>query len=153
MPYCAGKRVNDTNSLAALRPDLAKEWHLTENEKQPNEVPLGSHYLATWICKRGHSYPSYVYSRVEGRGCPKCYEEFGRFQPHKVSFDKSIARKKPFLMTQWDYEKNDMLPEETPAYARQKVWWKCSKGCSWDQEPNARNSARCKNCQVNKLIF
>ena len=147
-PYCAGKRVNHTNSLSKLKPDLAKEWHPTQNRKGPDEVSLGSHYLATWTCKKGHIYSSYVYSRVEGRGCKKCYEEIGRFQPHKVPFEKSIAKKKPFLLSQWDYEKNNILPEETPAYARQKVWWKCSNGCNWPQEPNARNSSRCKICRV-----
>lgn len=147
-PYCAGKRVNDTNSLAVLRPNLANEWHPTENKKQPSEIPLGSHYLATWICERGHTYTSYVYSRVAGRGCKRCYEEFGRFQPHKVPFEKSIAKKKPYLLKLWDYEMNEFSPEETGAYARELVWWKCANGCSWQQSPNARNSSRCKCCRV-----
>lgn len=147
-PYCAGKRVNQTNSLAALRPDLANEWHKTLNLKNPNEVPKGSHYLATWICNREHIYQSYVYSRVQGKGCKTCYEENGRSQPHKVSFEKSIVKKKPFLLNQWDYEKNQMSPKETGAYARQMVWWKCSNGCSWQLEPNARNSSRCRLCRI-----
>src|SRR5690554_7508180 len=30
-PYCSGRLVNDTNSLASLRPDIAKQWHPTLN--------------------------------------------------------------------------------------------------------------------------
>lgn len=147
-PYCAGKRVNNTNSLATLRPDLAKEWHQTKNDKKPDEVSTGSHYYATWNCDRGHTYQAYVYERSGGRGCGICYEEIGRFKPHKVSIEKSIITKKPYLLAQWDFEKNTVIPEEVGAYARQFIWWRCSNGCSWQQEPNSRNSSRCKICRV-----
>ncbi len=30
-PFCAGKRVSVTNSLAARRPDVAADWHPTKN--------------------------------------------------------------------------------------------------------------------------
>lgn len=31
--YCAGKRVNNTNSLALIKPNLAKQWHPTKKIK------------------------------------------------------------------------------------------------------------------------
>jgi len=147
-PYCRGYRVNETNSLAVKRPDLAKEWHPTKNDKTPHEVSTGSHYTAYWICERGHTYQSEVYSRNDGRDCPTCYEIYGRKKPRKVPVEKSVARKKPFLLKQWDYEKNELSPEEVGAYARQMIWWKCSNGCSWTDQPNRRKSSKCKKCGV-----
>ena len=40
-PYCAGKKVDKSNSLAACRPDLALEWHPTKNALKPDEVVCG----------------------------------------------------------------------------------------------------------------
>ena len=42
-PFCAGKKVSVTNSLASLYPDLAKEWHPKKNENlTPEKIVAGS---------------------------------------------------------------------------------------------------------------
>ncbi|MFI6796155.1 zinc-ribbon domain-containing protein [Streptosporangium canum] len=71
-PYCSGRRVGYGNDLASLHPNLANEWHAT-NEKSPSEVTPGSMYKAAWICDAGHVWSTQVKNRVNGSGCQKCY--------------------------------------------------------------------------------
>ncbi len=73
-PFCAGQRASVTNSLATVRPDLAREWHATRNGgSTPAGVPAGSTFVAWWTCHRGHAFRSSVRDRtVRGRRCPRC---------------------------------------------------------------------------------
>ncbi|MFD0535056.1 zinc-ribbon domain-containing protein [Actinomadura luteofluorescens] len=50
-PYCANKKVNSRNSLAALHPDLIKEWDEECNLLTPQQVSSGSHKRAYWCCR------------------------------------------------------------------------------------------------------
>ena len=73
-PYCAGKKVDKTNSLAALKPQLATQWHPTKNGKlTPELVTCGSSNKVWWVCEMGHEWMAAVKSRNRGSGCPECY--------------------------------------------------------------------------------
>lgn len=38
----------------------------------------------------------------------------------------------PQLAKEWDYEKNDISPNEITVGSSKKVWWECEKGHSWE---------------------
>ena len=70
-----------------------------------------------------------------------------------ISLRKENAKKNSFaihfpqLLKEWDYEKNEsLLPEHFSRGSTVKVWWKCSKGHSW----NTTIYNRCKghNCPI-----
>ena len=73
-PSCAGKVVNDSNSLAKNYPDLAREWSFKENLKTPDKVMVGSHYNAYWECMVcSNVFQAVVRNRVRGQsGCSVC---------------------------------------------------------------------------------
>lgn len=73
-PYCHGKRVNHTNSLASLNPKLASEWHPTKNgELTPRDVTCNSNKEVWWKCSKGHEYKKYVSARHSQKvGCNIC---------------------------------------------------------------------------------
>jgi hypothetical protein len=75
-PFCTGRKVDKTNSLAALKPELAKEWHPSLNlELTPEDITTGSDRRVWWYCRNdaSHSWQAQVYKRSEGRGlCPQC---------------------------------------------------------------------------------
>lgn len=49
--YCAGFRVNHTNSLASLKPEVAKEWHpILNGDLTPHNVTCGKSIKAWWKC-------------------------------------------------------------------------------------------------------
>ncbi|MCQ6274701.1 DUF559 domain-containing protein [Bacillus sp. V3B] len=154
-PYCAGKRVNETNCLATTHPHLLKEWDHEKNKElglTPFNVTKGQHDKVWWICERGHSHDALIYSRTAGRKCRYCYEEYGRFKPRKVKKEKSLAVKKTEIAKQWHPTENgDVRPDEVGPYAREEYIWHCENGHKWSQAPNSRRSAKCRYCKKNSL--
>ena len=75
-PFCVNQRVCSTNSLAALFPEIAAEWHPSKNGSQtPNDVVAGSDKKVWWQCPNGadHQWSMTPYRRtVEGLGCQRC---------------------------------------------------------------------------------
>lgn len=75
-PYCNGKKVNETNSLEALFPKIAAEWHPTKNKPlMPSQVATQSGKKVWWRCGKNprHAWQMTVQRRVvRGTGCPKC---------------------------------------------------------------------------------
>lgn len=70
-PYCANAKVlSGFNDLSTLSPSLAAEWS-ARNTKGPDEVTLGSRYVAIWECAKQHTWKTAVYARKR-TGCPTC---------------------------------------------------------------------------------
>lgn len=86
-PICNGRKVQaDYNSLAALNPQLAKEWHPTKNKTlQPTQVTIGnSTENVWWLCPSGHEYQATIYNRNHGTGCPACQRELKTSFPEQA---------------------------------------------------------------------
>jgi hypothetical protein len=73
-PFCLGRRVSDTNSLATLYPDVARWWHPTMNRGLlPSDVLATTKLRVWWRCGRRHVWQSRVCDRTVARGyCPMC---------------------------------------------------------------------------------
>lgn len=73
-PYCSGKRANWTNSLAALNPELAAQWHPTKNgDLTPHDRTEGSGEKVWWLGKCGHEWDAVIHSRASlGCNCSIC---------------------------------------------------------------------------------
>ncbi len=75
-PVCANKVViPEENSLAALAPMIAAEWHPTRNGKlTPETVSAGSNRRAWWRCEDGHVWKAPINRRAgtQKSGCPVC---------------------------------------------------------------------------------
>lgn len=81
-PYCTGRKVlSGFNDLAALEPEVAKQWHPTLNGiLTPEMVTVGSSRRVWWECDRGHVWKAAIYSRtgVQKCGCPICGGRIGQ---------------------------------------------------------------------------
>ncbi|MBI5480854.1 MAG: zinc-ribbon domain-containing protein [Deltaproteobacteria bacterium] len=137
-PFCTSRRVSVTNSLAALQPRLAAEWHPSKNGTlQPQQVAVGSERKVWWRCAsdRRHEWPAAVCSRARrGHGCPFCA---GR----RVLPTESVAARFPALAAQWHPTRNGSLrPEHAPVCSSRRVWWRCPKGP--DHEWQAATASR-----------
>ncbi|MCM3387217.1 zinc-ribbon domain-containing protein [Ureibacillus chungkukjangi] len=73
-PYCAGKRVNETNSLASLNPELAKEWHPSKNGGlTPYDVTSKARKTIWWFGECGHEWKNTILNRnLDKNNCPIC---------------------------------------------------------------------------------
>ncbi|MGW7213649.1 zinc-ribbon domain-containing protein [Streptomyces collinus] len=71
---CVGRRVTQTNNLAAKHPDLAVEWDRAANwPLQPQQVLPGSNITVTWRCSRGHAWEAVIVNRTRlNSGCSRC---------------------------------------------------------------------------------
>jgi len=60
------------------------------------------------------------------------------------------------IYTEWDYEKNgDLSPNMMNRSSHKKVWWKCSKGHSWQatmQHRTNKNATGCPFCSNQKVL-
>ena len=74
-PYCSNRKVNYTNSVASIRPDLAKQWHpILNGELTPHDVAIGSSTQVWWQCDKGHEWSARASDRnkYESRCCTIC---------------------------------------------------------------------------------
>lgn len=125
---CAGKQITPgVTDLATVRPDLAAQWHPTLNDRGPEEVSPGSHYLATWhncpIDPR-HIWQSQVNSRTKPTrpyGCSICS---GKQVMPGIS---DLATTHPSLAAQWHPTLNDRTPQQVGAGSSYKAYW---SGCT-----------------------
>lgn len=81
-PYCSNRKLGADNSLAQVRPDIAKDWHPKKNAPlTPNDVVAGGSRKVWWVCKHGHEWQATVGHRViSGTGCPKCCLQTSRIE-------------------------------------------------------------------------
>lgn len=137
------------NSIVEKCPNLIREWDYDKNGKlSPSVISAGSDKKVWWICEKGHSYLASVSGRLNGKGCSICagktvLEGFNDF-----------ASKCPSLLTEWDYEKNNILPNAIPYGSDAKIWWKCKMGHSYTATiNNKRAGAKCPFCSGKKVLL
>lgn len=148
-PYCCSKRVlAGYNDLLHLNPDLAAEWDYAENDGlEPDMITQNSHRYVWWKGKCGHSWKAKVSNRNNGSGCPYC-------DGKKVLYGfNDVESQCPELLSEWDEDKNSTVPSKTYCNTTKKIWWRCSKGHSWQAAVYYRkNGAGCPVCCNKKII-
>lgn len=131
-------------SLVEARPDLAAEWR---DERPVETATLGSEYKALWACpEHGHTYRAAVSSRVRGSKCSICSGKT------VLAGFNDFASKRPDLVSEWDYEKNDKAPTEVARTSRYRAHWKCSQGHEYVAPVARRNVSGCSVC-ANKSVM
>lgn len=81
--------------------------------------------------------------------CPFCVNR-------RVTHDSSLAAAHPELVAQWDWDRNEVRPDECSPGSSKRVWWKCPNGPdhSWqgvikDRRRHAQSS--CPYCANKRL--
>jgi hypothetical protein len=123
-PACAGRVATPKNSLRALLPTLAREWHPKANgELTPDQVVPGSNKVVAWRCARDptHVWQAKVCKRAAGQGCPMCA---GRV----ATPETSLRARFPELARQWHRAKNlPLTPDAVTPGSSRCVWWRCPR--------------------------
>lgn len=92
-PACAGKVVTNNNSLLALFPEIAREWHRTKNGTlTPDKVTYGSKKNIWWECiDCGFEWSTTPNKRTYRRdGCPNCSSSRGEKRISQFLVSKNI---------------------------------------------------------------
>ena len=143
-PVCAGKRIQQgDNDLATTHPELAREWHPTKNGiLKPTEVSAYANKKVWWICEKGHDYPAFIYSRVNGSGCPYCSNR-------KVwKGYNDLESLYPEIAEEFHPTKNgDLKPSDVTFGFTKKVWWLCKRcGHEWEIPVKNRTGVKKSGC-------
>lgn len=135
-------------SVEELYPELAKQWHPVKNGKlEPWQFAISSRKKAWWLGDCGHEWEAPIHSRVAGSGCPYCSNK--RLLP---GFN-DLATTHPQLLSEWDYEKNNISPKEIFAGSETLIWWKCEKGHEWQTYPYRRKTGEnCPYCSNHRVL-
>ena len=127
-PFCAGKRVADSNRLTTNYPHLEPEWHPIRNgDLMPDDITVASGRKVWWVCGKGHEYEAAVASRTQvGSGCPYCAGK-------RVSDANRLSALYPDISREWHPTKNGKLTPDDVSYGSNKSrWWICREGHEWE---------------------
>lgn len=129
---------------------LMKEWDRETNNKEgldPVKLTLGSSKKANWICSKGHRWKRAISGR-KLYGCPICSNQ--KILPGY----NDLATTHPELLKDWDYKKNILKPTEVTARSnRNKIYWICDKGHSYETTPAHKTAGRgCPYCSNKKVL-
>ncbi len=143
-PVCAGKKIEiGFNDFASIHPELLSEWNYEKNNILPIEIAVGSNKKVWWKCKFGHEWQATADNRHHNNsGCPYCASK-----KIKIGFN-DFASIHPELLSEWDYEKNDILPTEVTSGSKKKVWWLCSFGHSYSAPVYSHTGNKKQGCPV-----
>lgn len=142
-PYCSGRyAITGINDLETQFPKLAQEWDYEKNKILPSQVKPKSSISVWWKCQKGHSWNAVISARTRGNGCPFCS---GR---EVTAGENDLLSQCPWLVDEWDYEKNLISPAEVAKSSSKRVYWKCKTcGSSWSDTISHRYSGRnCPKC-------
>jgi len=148
--YCAGQGFTTERSLAVCFPEIAKEWDKNRNGNlTPETVTYGQKLMAYWLCpKCSESYKALISNRTskDNKGCPYCCHN------PKVNITNNLAIKRPDLAKEWDYEQNEMTPNDILPNSNKMYHWICSKGHLYPATANNRsNGYGCPYCSGQKV--
>lgn len=150
-PYCSNQRLLvGYNDLQTVNPELAAEWHPTENTKLPSEVQAGSSQKAFWLGKCGHPWESVIARRHTSKSkCPVCLNRL------IISGVNDLAALNPKLAAEW-HPKNTQDITKTSAKTPAKVWWQCPSFENHVWEANvvdrATRNSGCPICSNNLFV-
>ena len=144
--------IERNGSLAENYPELLEEWDYVKNELRPEQYTSGAGKKVWWKCgKCGHGWRASPYQRTAmQQGCPECGKIKSEVTRRKQRLETrgTLADHYPDLIKEWDYDKNELGPEEYTAGSKEEVWWKCSKGHSWQAAiySRAHGKSGCSQC-------
>jgi hypothetical protein len=138
------------NSLANKFPDLLHEWDYEKNfNSEPNTISYGSKKKFWWKCAEGHPWETSPNQRTKPKGasCPLCSES-GPYDQIPVTEKNCLLATEPKVADEWDYALNgEVTPKTVRRTCKERVWWKCPNGHSWEAAINVR-AAKQTGCSV-----
>lgn len=150
--FCSNRALSQTNSLASLFPDVAKEFDKKKNHPlTARDVVATSTDVVFWKCANNHSWEREVYLRTKrGSRCPDC-PDYG-----KARVITSLKEAFPKIIKYWHPKNNgDQTPENTSFGSKLMAWWKCPKGSDheWQQGVGhmTRQGYKCPYCEGFRL--
>ena len=164
-PICANQKVlagyNDLETYVKNNPEyqfILDSWDYEKNIINPSQVIKCSNKKVYFKCCNGnnHSYLMSVKQKHIYRGCPICSGHrvltgFNDLQTWVINNPKY-----QFILDEWDYKKNNLLPTEITPHSAKEIYFICNNGHSFSMELHKRtlnsNFENCPICSNRKLL-
>lgn len=124
-PFCRGLRVDSTNCLANILPEIAAQWHPSKNGTlTPYDATYASNKSAWWQCDKE---PDHIWeAKIANRGC--CNHGCAFCAGKQATLSNCLMTTHPKIAAQWHPTKNGTLTSYDVLYGSdKKVWWICPK--------------------------
>lgn len=147
-PACSGNVVTDLNRLTIVGKHLLDKWNYEKNKDiNPHDLSIGSHKIVYWKCKNcNKSYQSsinkqYTKSKTNRMTCKFCSRLV-------ICDENRLSTVRPYLMKEWNYEKNTIDPDNISYGSSKRAYWICSKcNNSWKSSIKSRSrGSACPKC-------
>ncbi|MDP7365999.1 MAG: zinc-ribbon domain-containing protein [Candidatus Pacebacteria bacterium] len=147
-PFCTHQKVGYGNDLASSYPEIAEQWNYKKNRStSPLKVIAGGTKKYWWVCKNNHEWQATTEKRIAGRNCPYCANRV-------VGYGNDLKSNYPDIAAQWNYKKNNILPEKILPHSGKKYWWICENNHEWEASPDKRlNGSCCPYCANRKIGY
>jgi len=149
-PKCKGRGAQ-TNSVAKMHPQLARQWHPSRNGTlTPRDIGAGSDRMVWWRCCAGpdHEWQATIFQRTHMHTrCPFCVNQ-------RASVTNSLRALYPHVAKEWHPTENfPDTPDTVVGESSKRFWWKCKSGHVWStriQDRTVRGTG-CARCRKRKL--
>lgn len=121
------------------------EWDYQKNNILPCEITYNSSKKVWWKCKKGHSFEQSITYKVKAQlesTCPYCSHQ------KLLAGYNDFATTHAYILKEWDYEKNTILPTQIGVGTHYKAWWKCPFGHSYQAYPSNRCGKQHTGCPI-----
>lgn len=142
-PYCNHKLASEENNFAVIFPEKLKLWDWDKNTVSPYSLLPHSNKIAWWVCEKGHHWSAavnIVVKKQKTSGCPYCA---GKRVIQGIS---DLQTTDPEIASEWDYQKNVLMPSEVSRCSHKKFFWICPRGHSYKAE--VANRVAGKGCSI-----
>lgn len=146
-PYCSGRlAIQGENDIFTLFPNLIHEWNYEKNiDIDPTLISAGSEKKVWWKCSIGHEWQTVVSNRIKGTGCPICSNRYTLAGYNDLK-TWCLKNNHCEVLNEWNYDKNNISPEQISPQNSKKVWWRCNKGHEWQATIGSRTSKKMCGC-------
>ena len=134
------------SNLLKDNPKLSEEWDYKRNRLRPEEVAPRSGKKFWWRCPdKNHSYdasPSMRNGKSNKTKCPYC-------SGSRIGYGNDLKTMYPEIAKEWDYDRNELNPENVAPRSNKKYFWICSmEKHSYQSSPDNRcgKNSNCPKC-------
>ena len=138
--YFDNRRVSGIDKLSQIPELVAQVSTSNEDLSKILDTYPGSPRSIVWQCSICNlEWENSIRNRViRGQSCPYCTQK-------RISHEL-IFKNHPFLLNEWDYEKNSVSPYEVRS--NERVFWKCPRNHQWSTTFSQRvhQKTGCSKC-------
>lgn len=146
--------IQNTAGLLKENPGLVEKYDFDKNKEEGIDFDVLTARTSRkvwWKCKEcGNSWLATIASQNDEKkhGCPYCAGSL------VIKGKTDLASQHPKIVAEWNYEKNNIKPDEISCHSNLKVWWKCKEcGHSWRQTVANRvgRNSGCPKCNIENV--